>query len=190
MEVMSQITKRALGESLKQLLGQKPLNKVTVNDITENCGVSRMTFYYHFQDIFELVEWTCEEEARKALQGKKTYDTWQEGTLQIFLTVQKNKPFIMNVYHSVSREQIENYLYKVTYDLLIGVVEEQSKGFSIHQSDKEFIAHVYKYAFVGLMLDWIRGNMKDDPVALVDRLSLVVQGNIASACKRMETKKS
>lgn len=187
---MSQITKRALGESLKQLLSKKPLNKITVNDITENCGVSRMTFYYHFQDIFELLEWIFEEEARKALQGKKTYDTWQEGALQIFQTMQENKPFIMNVYHSVSREQVENYLYKRVYDLLIGVVEEQSKGISIRQEDKEFIAHVYKYAFVGLMLDWIRGDMKGDPAALVDHLSRVIQGNILSACKRIGAQNS
>ena len=47
---MSQITKRALAESLKKLLLEKPLDRITVSDITEDCGVSRMTFYYHFKD--------------------------------------------------------------------------------------------------------------------------------------------
>ncbi len=71
-----------------------------------------------------------------------------------------NKPFIMNVYHSVSREQVENYLYQLTYDLLEGVVEEQAAGMSVRPEDKAFIANVYKYAFVGLMLDWIKHDMK------------------------------
>ena len=53
---MSQITKRALEASLKNLLLQKPLNKITINDITEDCGINRMTFYYHFKDIYDLVE--------------------------------------------------------------------------------------------------------------------------------------
>ena len=53
---MSQTTKRALEASLKKLLLQKPLNKITINDITEDCGVNRMTFYYHFKDIYDLVE--------------------------------------------------------------------------------------------------------------------------------------
>ena len=53
------------------------------------------------------------EDATRALQGKKTYDSWQEGLAQIFEAVLENKPFIMNVYHSVSREQIENYLFFV-----------------------------------------------------------------------------
>lgn len=184
---MSEITKHALEASLKHLLLQKPLNKITISDITEDCGVNRMTFYYHFKDIYDLVEWSCVEDARQALGGKKTYDTWQEGFLQIFQAVQSNKPFIMNVYHSVSREQVETYLYDVTYHLLINVVEEKAAGLSVSQEDKEFIAHLYKYAFVGVMLDWIRADMKTDPQAIIDRLSLVLHGNISAALERLRS---
>lgn len=106
---MSQVTKRALEASLKNLLLQKPLNKITINDIAEDCGISRMTFYYHFKDIYDLVEWACVEDARQALEGKVTYETWQEGLLNIFQAVLQNKPFILNVYHCVSRERIEEY---------------------------------------------------------------------------------
>ena len=98
---MSQITKRAISASLKHLLLQKPLGKITINDIAEDCGINRMTFYYHFKDIYDLIEWTCVEDASRALEGKKTYDTWQQGLLQIFEAVLDNKPFIMNVYRSV-----------------------------------------------------------------------------------------
>ena len=128
---MSQVTKRALEASLKKLLLEKPLHKITVSDITDDCGINRMTFYYHFKDIYDLVEWSCQEDASRALAGKKTYETWQQGLLQIFEAVQENKPFILNVYRSVSREQVENYLYKLTYDLLEGVVEEQARGMSV-----------------------------------------------------------
>lgn len=184
LDVLSQITKRALEASLKHLLLQKPLEKITINDITEDCGISRMTFYYHFRDIYDLVEWSCVEDASRALAGKKTYDTWQQGFLQIFEAVQENKPFIVNVYHSVSREQVEQYLYKLTYDLLIGVVEEQAAGMSVSGEDKRFIADFYKYAFVGLMLDWIRKDMKEDPAKLVERLDELIHGNIAAALER------
>ena len=175
---MSQVTKRALEASLKNLLLQKPLSKITISDITEDCGINRMTFYYHFKDIYDLVEWSCQEDASKALAGNKTYETWQQGFLQLFKAVQDNKPFIMNVYHSVSREQVENYLYKVTYDLLEGVVEEQAQGMSVRDEDKAFIATVYKYAFVGLMLDWIKGDMKGDPHLIVERLDQFVHDNM------------
>ena len=117
---MQNITKTALEASLKKLLLKKPLDKITIRDLTEDCGISRMTFYYHFKDIYDLVEWICYEDAAQALQGKKTYDTWQEGLLQVFEAVMENKPFIMNVYHSLSREQIESYLFRLTHDLIMG----------------------------------------------------------------------
>ena len=178
---MSELTKRALEQSLKNLLLQKPLNKITISDIADDCGINRMTFYYHFKDIYDLVEWSCQEDAAKALAGKKTYETWQQGFEQIFEAVLANKPFIMNVYHSVSREQVENYLYQLTYDLLEGVVEEQAAGMSVRPEDKAFIANVYKYAFVGLMLDWIKHDMKGEPKQIIDRLDLVLHGSITAA---------
>jgi len=107
---MSQMTKRALVASLKELLAEKPLDKITVTDLTEHCGVNRMTFYYHFKDIYDLVEWACIESATRALAGQKTYDTWQQGFLRIFEEVRDNKVFIMNVYRCVSREQVERYI--------------------------------------------------------------------------------
>ena len=65
------------------------------------------------------------------MQGKKTYDTWQEGLQQIFEAVLENKPFILNVYRSVKREQVENYLYSLTYQLIEGVgrAERESEGY-------------------------------------------------------------
>lgn len=186
---MSQVTKRALEASLKNLLLKKPLDKITINDITEDCGINRMTFYYHFKDIYDLIEWCCVEDAKKALEGKKTYDTWQQGFLQIFEAVLDNKPFILNVYRSVSREQVEIYLYKLTYDLLIGVVEEKSAGMNVREEDKKFIADFYKYAFVGLMLDWVRHDMKGDPHRMIEDLSVVMHGNVAAALERFKTNK-
>ena len=140
---MPNTTKQALEESLKHMLLKKPLDKITIRDITEDCGISRMAFYYHFKDIYDLVEWACIEDASKALQGKKTYETWQEGLLQIFEAVLENKPFILNAYRCISREQMERFLYQLTYGLIRGVVDEQSQGTAITEEDKSFIAEFY-----------------------------------------------
>ena len=180
---MSNITKKALMESLKKLMLQKPLNKITINDLTADCGISRMAFYYHFRDIYDLVEWACLEESTKALQGKKTYETWQEGLLQIFEAVYENKPFIINAYHAVSQEQIENYLFHLTHDLIMGVVLEQSKETALSDAQKNFIADFYKYSFVGIMLDWIRQGMKDDYTSICDNMCTTIQGNITNSIK-------
>lgn len=181
---MSQITKRALVQSLKSLLQQKPLSKITISDITEDCGISRMTFYYHFKDIYDLVEWACAEDVARALQNKKTYDTWQQGFVQIFHAVRENKVFVMNVYRCVSREQVEKYLTPLTDDLLLGVINELSAGMVVRAEDKAFIAQVYSYAFVGLMLDWIKDEMKQNPETLVNRFALVIQDDVSCALNR------
>ena len=187
---MSKTPKRALEASLKNLLTKKSLDKITINDIAEDCGISRMTFYYHFKDIYDLIEWSCMEEASRVIEGNKTYETWQEGFLRIFEAVLANKPFVMNVYHSVSREQIEQFLYKVTDQFLISVVEEKATGMQVRAEDKAFIADFYKYAFVGLMLEWIRKGMKEDPHRIIRNLSLLVQGSISSALERYRTDRS
>lgn len=186
---MSNITKLALETSLKKLLLEKPLNKITINDITEECGVNRMTFYYHFQDIYELVEWICIEEATRALKGKKSFSTWQEGFYNIFELAQENKVFIMNVYNSVSREQIEQYLYKLVYKLIVDILDEMSENIPIREEDKMFIANFYKYAFVGLMLDWIRNDMKEDPHEIINKLSILLQRDISRAIENFRTDK-
>ena len=180
---MSNITKHALAESLKKLLLKKPLNKITINDLTTDCGISRMAFYYHFKDIYDLVEWACLEESRKALQGKKTYDTWQEGLLQIFEAVYENKPFIINAYNAISREQIENFLFQLTHDLIMSVVEEQARSTSLTQEQKSFIADFYKYSFVGIMLDWIRQGMKADYTSICTDMCTTLHGNISNSIK-------
>ena len=178
---MSNITKKALMESLKKLMLQKPLNKITINDLTADCGISRMAFYYHFRDIYDLVEWACLEESTKALQGKKTYETWQEGLLQIFEAVYENKPFIINAYHAVSREQIENYLFRLTRDLIMNVIKECSKGMNITVSEQSFIADFYKYSFVGVMLDWIKKGMKENYHEIVNDICITMSGNIKNS---------
>lgn len=184
---MSQVTKRALEQSLKNLLLKKPLNKITINDIAEDCGINRMTFYYHFKDIYDLVEWSCMEDASRALQEKKTHDTWQEGLLHIYEAVRENKPFIMNVYRCVSRDKVESYLKPLVDDLLMGVVEEQAAGLAVRQEDKDFLAKVYSYVFIGLMLDWIGDDMRGDPELLVEKLAVILKDTFGFALRRLQS---
>ena len=183
---MSQVTKRALEQSLKNLLLKKPLTKISVGDITDDCGINRMTFYYHFKDIYDLVEWSCLEDAKRALDEKKTYDTWQQGLLQIFKAVQENKPFILNVYRCVHREQVEKYLQPLVDQLLLNVINEEAAGITVRDEDKQFIAQVYSYMFIGLMLDWIKDDMREDPQQIVEKLSKLIKGSVSVALSRFK----
>ena len=160
---MAQTTKRALEASLKKLLLRKPLNKITINDITEDCGVNRMTFYYHFKDIYDLVDWI-----RDMLEK-----------------VQANRVLVLNVYRSISREQVEQYLYKMLDPLLRMFVEREN--IPVQEEDKQFIIDFYKYGFVGMVLEWIRRDMKTDPAIMAERLNTMMHGDLKRALLRFST---
>lgn len=91
---MSQITKRAIEQSLKNLLLKKPLTKITINDIAEDCGINRMTFYYHFKDIYDLVEWACLEDAKRAWTTKKAMTPGSRASCRFLRQYGKTSPLL------------------------------------------------------------------------------------------------
>lgn len=178
---MSNVTKNAIAQSLKKIMMKKPLTKITINDITDECGINRMTFYYHFKDIYDLIEWIFIKNVDKVLDDKKTYNTWQSGILNILKSIEENKDFILGVYKFLDREKIEVYLYKIVYGLLINVIEEKCVGSVVEDDQKKFIGNFYKYALVGVILNWINNGMKEKPIKIVKYLDIILSGNIANA---------
>ena len=140
---MANKTKQALAESLKRLLTTKPLNKITITDITEECAISRMTFYYHFRDIYDLIEWICMDEGGRAIGSCKDYDTWEEGFQSVCRSVLKNRSFVEAVYRSIRHDQIEEYLYRVLYEMIFAVVQERTEGGPI-PGDEQHAQHLQR----------------------------------------------
>ena len=187
MVFVSQTTKRALEASLKKLLLEKPLNKITINDITEDCGVNRMTFYYHFKDIYDLVDWILAEDAAKAMEGRRGFETWNEAYLDILHQLQDNKTLVLNVYRSVGREQVEQYLYRLLDPILKDFADRECHDITVQDADKQFVIDFYKYALVGMTLEWIRRDMKTDPKLMVERVSTLIHGDLRRALCRFST---
>lgn len=183
---MSNITKKALAHSLKKKLSEKELNKITIQEITSDCGVNRQTFYYHFKDIYDLLEWIYMNEIIEKLDGKNTFNTWQTGFSYIFEYILENQKFIRNTYYSTHQEYLFNFIYKQTDILLINVIEEQSKHLNISIEDKKFIADFYKYAFVGVVKQWLENGMKEDYHVIIERISDVMTGSFENAFERLK----
>lgn len=179
----SSTTKKAIAYALKELLLEKPISKVTVQDIADRCEINRQTFYYHFTDIIDLVEWICIEDADKNLKEKGKYSTWQDNFFGIFETMKKDRPFIINIYKSVPLDILINYLYKLVYPLIYGVIDDKAKNKIVREEDKVFIANFYKYSLVSLVLEWIKNDMKEDPKKIVDKTSILLSGTIDQALK-------
>lgn len=183
---MSEITKHALENSLKTLLLKKPFNKITIRDLTNDCGINRMTFYYHFEDIYDLVEWSCREEAFKALENYKTASSWHRGFIKLLMTIKENKECITNLVHCIDQEEIEKHLGSLIQFLLLNVIEQEAGNRCINDEDKNFIAKFYSYCFIGLLLDWIKNGMIENPDILALKMSEVMDGSIKRALNKFE----
>ena len=174
-------TKRELKEALKKVLLKKSILKITIKDITEECGVNRMTFYYHFHDIYELVEWLWRDDIESAFRGMNTHDMWWQGYFQVFQIFSEEKKVIKNLYIEKYSEHIKQTMYTFTFNLMMELVEEEAVDTKISREDKEFIAEFYKYVFVGITLDWIKDGMKKDPKQIIKQLGILMEGNVKRA---------
>ena len=87
-------TKKAISYTFKDLLKEKPFNKITVNDIASKCDINRQTFYYHFQDIRDLVEWICTFEVDSILNKNTDIEKWEDKFLLIFKIMEEEKVFV------------------------------------------------------------------------------------------------
>ena len=178
-------TKRAIAYAFKDLLKEKTFNKITVNDIAKECDINRQTFYYHFQDIRDLVEWTCLDEVDNILKKKDECEWWEDKFLLIFEIMKDEKVFVKNIYHSVSSEILRNNLYRLVYPIIYDEIVEKSKGRNLREEDKKFITDFYKYAFVSIVLNWIDNGMNENPEEIVSKVSDLVTGTINHACLSM-----
>ena len=185
---MSQTTKRALEASLKKLLLEKPLNKITINDITEDCGVNRMTFYYHFKDIYDLVDWILMEDAAKTMEGRQSFDTWTEAFLDILHQIRDNKALVLNVYRSVGREQVEQYLYKLLDPMLKEFADRECRDITVQDDDKQLCGFLQICAG-GRGAGMDPRDMKTDPAVMVERTGRMLQGDLRRALCRLASNK-
>lgn len=178
---MKDTTKLALEASLKNMMAKKSFSRITIQDITDDCGISRMAFYYHFKDIYDLLEWSCLRETRLAMDGNVTSETWKKGLGSTFLVMQENRELLLNVFQSIPYERIERFLYKMAYVLIRDVIEEKYGTCGLREEDKEFIADFFKYCIAGVFMQWIRTGMQEDYKVNEKQLEKVLEGSVDHA---------
>lgn len=183
---MASFTEKAIMDSFIKLLNAKPLDKITVKDIVEDCGINRNTFYYHFDDIPTLVTRILEDETNRALSLHGDVHSWEEGFIAAAQFALSNKRLIYHIYNSVSREIFERYLNDITWDIMYRFVDTIARDIACDEPDKKLIASFYKAALVGMILDWLANGMKYDPEEIIGRLGVMLEGNIRASLKKVE----
>ena len=169
---MALITQRALSEALIKLLQDKPLNKITVNDIVSECGVARQTFYYHFQDIYDLLEWTLANDAAELSAKMSESDSWYDRFYVIFSSMKAQKALMTNVFNSLDSFTLYVYITDVTRELFSSIVDPSKADITDRQ--RTTLIEFYSRVFATILIDWIKHGMKEDAKELLDDISFAI----------------
>lgn len=183
---MASSTKEALGNALKKMLSIKPIDKITVKDLVEECGVNRQTFYYHFDDVYDLLEWVFEEDCNNVLPDEICYDTWRENVTKFFRYLYDNRTFVLNIYNSQNRSYFLRYFKRRLHYCIHGFAVIVAEGKSIEWADLEFVCEFYAQGVVGLISQWLDLNMELPPEITPEKFMRVLDNSVENMLARFQ----
>ena len=161
----SEATKREICAALKVSMAQKPLNKITVAEIMQSCGMARQHFYYHFEDIYDAVRWMFDQEAVALLREHEGVMLWQDGLLQLFQYLQENRAVCLCALHSISREHLKRFFQTDVHVIIQGTIQRIAEELNYHVSDGEvdLLTKFYVGALASMMRSGCWGTFRKRP---------------------------
>ena len=184
---MGKKTKFQLADALFSILEKKNLDKITISELAEECGLNRMTFYYHFQDIYDLLEWTITKMIADQIAKTIEMQDWHDAMENIYRAIQNYKIQILNVYHSSGRDQAERYLYQLIYSVIHRQAAGMAEDIDATEEEVEILSDFYSSALIGVFLRWVQTEKQTDPHEIVRRLNIMFDGNMRRALKNLST---
>ncbi len=179
-------TKHALAAALKELMAQRPIDKITIHDITERCGIRRQNFYYHFEDVYDLMRWMFQEEAVSLLRQHEGTLLWQEGLLQLFRYIEENKAVCLCALRSVGREHLKRFFETDIHAIIHRTVEQFGHevgaiSAGATEADIELTTHFYVVALTGMLESWLLGEIDRTPEELIRSADCILQDHVQGA---------
>lgn len=168
------ITKKELAESLKRLASERLFEHVTVGDIVKECGVNRQTFYYHFSDKYELLDWIYYNETFVPLTADISFGNWDEKLYELLHIMRDNKAFYMNTI-KCSDNFFEEYLLKMLTTLFETAVEDLDVRKQLTDEKKRLASKIFAHGLTGVVIEWAMGGMKADEKMLSENMRELVE---------------
>lgn len=187
----SEQTKQELASALKALMQEKPFEKITIHDLTERCGIRRQTFYYHFEDIYDLLCWVFQQEVLPLLEEYHGPQLWQKGLLELFRYLDENRSLCLCVLRSGGRPYLKRFFEAEVDGLIHNTIEQiGSTTGALHtvssERDVAFMTQFYKVSFAAILESWLLGELNYTPEELIEFADQMIQDHIRGACLRAE----
>ena len=170
------ITKNAIRQAFLDILSEKPLNKITVRDISERCGINRNTFYYHYQDIPSLLEEVCEIETCRIIEKYPELNSIEQCAMAAMEFALEHKRAVMHIYNSTNNSAYINSLWKVCEYVVTEYVDTVFPDAPLSEYDRTIWIRFLKSTLFGLTNEWIINGMKDDDIEAMQRVFLQTKG--------------
>lgn len=185
---MAALTKMAIVKAFEELARVKNVDRITVKEITDKCQISRNTFYYHFKDIYDVLEEMLNQRVEQIIEtlelnmqsGNSVQDTRRAGMRYIL----DNRELFFNLYQSAGVQEVKMYLDKSSSVLGHYLIDRLSEGMNVSERDKDLIISFYQYAHAGMMAEWLEKGMKDDLEERMNRMDVLFEGDIVMALER------
>lgn len=176
-------TKHALVASLKKLMEKKPLSKITISEICNDCGMNRKTFYYHFEDIYDMVGWMLEQEALEVVKQFDLLTDYEEVIRFVIDYVDANDHILSCVYDTMGREGMKRFFLSDFNISICVIIEgiEKAMNISIASSYKQFLCDFYTNALTGILLDWFRDRTVRTKEEMIDYITITVKTSLMGA---------
>ena len=182
----SEAAKREICAALKALMAQKPLNKITVAEIMQSCGMVRQHFYYHFVDIYDAVRWMFDQEAVALLRKHEGVMLWQDGLLQLFQYLQENRAVCLCALHSMSREHLKRFFQTDIHAIIQNTIQRIVMELDCQASDREvdLLTRFYVGALVSMIEEWLLGEIQEPPEELLRFADQLLKDHVRGAALR------
>lgn len=178
-ESLTKMTKSLFADSLKKYMKEKTIEKISVKEIAEDCGLNRRTFYRHFKDIYDLLEWICKNDLEDTMKESLDFKHWKTCFFYLLNYFYENKKISYSLIHFSNRKYIETVIYNSINNIIVQVIKENKSQFKLSIKDEQFFCNFYSLSFTSLLLQWIELGMKDSPECLVENLSKILHGSIS-----------
>lgn len=174
-------TKEMLAELLMKLLARRTLDKITIQDIVDDCGYNRQTFYYHFHDIYDLIDWIFAAQTQELIEKCRACGSLDVGVEAVIAYMRENRRLILNILRSVNGEKLLDNLYRSAQSIVLSALENHPGVQELSAEYRELVAEAFKYALAGLLIDWMRAGIPEDRVNKVRTMKAVYIGALEYA---------
>lgn len=171
----SNITKKALASALKELMEEVPFEKINIASICGRCGMNRKSFYYHFKDKYDLVNWIFDTDFI-ALMMNRPDDRW--GSFEMICEYfYENRNFYRKALRITGQNSFSEHLREFARPLLRDRIVSILNGKTVPQICIDFITD----GLVCSIERWLLDKDCIPPEEFVSAMKMVVQGVAAEA---------